>query len=99
MLSKTTGGEGSSVLEKVMASDRVHQRLFEDAAALNDVLQNASESPSRIVQVYRRLKFEQAERNLEAARMVAEHRSGARGSKARQVVLAHEASLKEAMDM
>jgi len=89
-------GRGSSVLENVVASDRVRQRLLDDSAALSIVLQHGTGETSKIVQVYRRLKLEQAQRDLEEARLIARHRSGARGSKARQVELHFEATVKEA---
>jgi len=89
-------GKGRTVLEDVAASDRVRQRLLDDSASLSSVLQDGSGDTSNIVQVHRRLKLQQAQRNLEEARLVATHRSGARGSKARQVELEKEAAVKEA---
>lgn len=89
-------GRGSSVLENVVASDRVRQRLLDDSASLSSVLQHGTGETSKIVQVHRRFKLEQAQRDLEEARLTARHRSGARGSKARQVELHFEAAVKEA---
>lgn len=89
-------GRHSSVLENVAASDRLRQRLLDDSASLSRVLQDRAGETSKIVQVYRRLKLEQAQRGLEEARLLARHRSGARGSRARQAELSSEVALKEA---
>jgi len=89
-------GRRSSVLENVAASDRLRQRLLDDSASLSRVLQDRAGETSKIVQVYRRLKLEQAQRDLEEARLIARHRSGARGSRARQAELLSEVALKEA---
>jgi len=89
-------GKDLSVLENVVASDRLRQRLLDDAASLSDALQDSSSDPVKVVQAHRRLRLEQAQRDLEEARLVAKHRSGARGSKARQIELQKEAALKEA---
>lgn len=92
----TEDGKDASVLENVVASDRLRQRLLDDAAALSSVLQESSDDSAKIVQVHRRLKLEQARRDLEKARLTATHRSGARGSKARQAEIQKEAAVKEA---
>lgn len=92
----TEDGKDASVLENVVASDRLRQRLLDDAAALSSVLQDGSDDSAKIVQVHRRLKLEQARRDLEKARLTATHRSGARGSKARQAEIQKEAAVKEA---
>jgi hypothetical protein len=80
----------------VIASDHLRQRLIEDSASLSEVLQDGAGDVNRIVHAHRRLKLEQAQRDLEEARLVAQHRSGARGAKARQVLLTKEAAVREA---
>lgn len=90
------GKQSASVLENVVASDRLRQRLLDDSAALSAVLQTTQADSEKVVSVHRRLQLEQAQRRLDEARLVAQHRSGARGSKARQVVLKEEAALKDA---
>lgn len=97
--SSLESNQTASVLENVVANDRLRQRLLDDAASLSAVLQNTQADPSKIVTVHRRLQMEQAERNLEEARLVAQHRSGARGSKARQILLQAEAALKDAENL
>ncbi|KAK5938701.1 hypothetical protein PMZ80_008893 [Knufia obscura] len=92
-------GKDLTVLENVVASDRVRQRLLDDTASLSAVLQDGPGGTSQVVQVYRRLKLERAQRDLEEARLIAKHRSGARGSKARQVELEREAAVKEATQL
>lgn len=96
MLASKTGGKVSSVLESVVGNDKLRQRLVEDSARLSTVLQGTGEDSSHVVGTYRQLKLEQLERELEAARLVAQHRSGARGSKARQVVIQKEGEVAEA---
>lgn len=93
------GKQGASVLEDVVASDRLRQRLLDDSAALSAVLQNTQTDSTQVVIVHRRLQLEQAQRSLEEARLVAQHRSGARGAKARQVVLREEAAVKNADEL
>ena len=90
------GKKDVSVLENVVSSDRLRQRLIEDSSSLSAVLQDGSGDSGKIAQVHRRLKFEEAQRDLSEARLVAQHRSGARGSKARQLVLQKEAAVQEA---
>jgi len=85
-----------SVLENVVASDRLRQRLLDDVASLSTALQDGQDGSANTVLVYRRLKLEQARRDLEEARLTATHRSGARGSKARQMELQMEAVVKTA---
>lgn len=91
--------QGASVLENVIASDRLRQRLLDDSASLSAVLQNIQADSTQIVSVHRRLQLEEAQRKLEEARLVAQHRSGARGAKARQVVLKEEAAVKNAEEL
>lgn len=96
MLVPSVTGKNLTVLENVVASDRIRQRLIEDSASLSGVLQDSSAEPTQIVEMFRRLKLEQARRELEAARLVAQHRSGARGSKARQVLIQKEDAVQHA---
>lgn len=85
-----------TVIEQVVSADKLRARLLKDVAALSDVLQNGTTDTDRIVQTRRRLALEQAQRDLDEANLVAQHRSGARGSKARQVQLEKEAAVAEA---
>lgn len=85
-----------SVLEHVVACDKLRHRLLQDSALLSDALQDESAEPTKVSTVYRKLKLEEAQRNLLEAQLIAQHRSGARGSKARQVLLQKEESVEEA---
>lgn len=96
MLASKSGGKVSSVLESVVGNDKIRQRLVEDSSRLSGALQGTADDPSNVVGTYRQLRLEQIQRDLEAARLVAQHRSGARGSKARQVVIQKEAEVAEA---
>lgn len=95
MLAPSASGKIPSVLESVVGNDKLRQRLVDDSAKLSSALQDTADS-SHVVGTYRQLKLEQIQRDLEAARLVAEHRSGARGSKARQIVIQKEAEVAEA---
>lgn len=96
MLASKSGGKVSSVLESVVGNDKMRQRLVDDSSRLSGALQGTADDPNNVVGTYRQLKLEQIQRDLEAARLVAQHRSGARGSKARQVVIQKEAEVAEA---
>lgn len=87
--------EKKSVLSNVVANDRVRQRLLDDSKKLSEELQQDSTDSTKLSRVYRQLKVEKAHRDLEAARLVADHRSGARGSKARQELLQKEAAVEQ----
>lgn len=91
--------QSATVLENVVASDRLRQRLLDDSTSLSAVLQTSQADSEKVVSVHRRLQLEQAQRKLDEARLVAQHRSGARGSKARQVVLQEEAAVKAAEEL
>lgn len=97
--SLTDDKQSISVLENVVASDRLRQRLLDDSAELSAVLQTGQADSEQVVSVHRRLQLEQAQRKLKEAQLVAQHRSGARGSKARQIVLKEEAAVKEAEEL
>lgn len=97
--SLTEGKQSASVLENVVASDRLRQRLLDDSASLSAVLQTTQTDSEKVVSVHRRLQLEQAQRRLDEARLVAQHRSGARGSKARQVQIQEEAAVKAAEEL
>ena len=85
-----TGKGVRSVIDSVVGSDLLRQRLVDDVARLSDAIQDPSDSATKTVKVYRELKLEEARRELTSARLVAKHRSGARGSKARQVEMQKE---------
>lgn len=91
--------QSATVLENVVASDRLRQRLLDDSTSLSAVLQTSQADSEKVISVHRRLQLEQAQRKLDEARLVAQHRSGARGSKARQVVLQEEAAVKAAEEL
>ncbi|KAK5084412.1 hypothetical protein LTR05_005488 [Lithohypha guttulata] len=87
--------EKKSVLSNVVANDRVRQRLLDDSKKLSEELQQDSTDSTKLSRIYRQLEVEKAHRDLEAARLVADHRSGARGSKARQELLQKEAAVEQ----
>jgi len=88
-----------SVLEHVASSDKRRQRLLRDSTLLSDALQDDSPEPTKISTVYRKLKLEEAQRSLQEAQLLAQHRSGARGSKARQVLLQQEEAVTAAENL
>lgn len=88
-----------SVLEHVASSDRRRQRLLRDLTLLSDALQDDASDPTKISTIYRKLKLEEAQRSLQEAQLLAQHRSGARGSKARQVLLQQEESVQAAENL
>ena len=85
-----------TVIDHVVASDKLRQRLLNDSEILSKVLQDGTGDAEQIVKVYQQLKLEESQRELEEARLVAQHRSGARGARARQVQLDREASVADA---
>lgn len=83
-----------SVIEHVASSDKLRQRIVEESASLSGALQDG-DAP-KIIHTYRTLRLNQAKRDLDTAQLVAQHRSGARGAKARQLLLSKEAAVGEA---
>lgn len=87
---------GINVLQSVIANDKIRQRLLDDSNALSDVLEK--DKVEDVSQTYRALRLERAERELYAAQLLAQHRSGARGSKARQAQIEQEGVVATAKD-
>lgn len=91
----TTATEGKTVLQHVITSDVRRERTLRDEALLSEVLEHGSDTIGT-ERVVRQLQYEQAERSLAEAQLIAARRSGARGSKARQALIAREEALEEA---
>lgn len=87
--------DATTVLQVVLASDKDYQKLLEDAVELSEAVRDSADS-ERIIRTYRRLLLRQCQQEHEAARLDAQHRSGARGALARKILVQCETSVKEA---
>lgn len=63
---------------------------------LSSALEQKETSSELISKALRKLKLEQARRDLDEARLIATRRSGARGAKARQVLIEKEKAVEQA---
>ena len=81
-----------TVLQHVMRSDKQRETLLHEAKVLSEAVENTSD-PTAVIRVYRELMHDRLERTLVDARRTAARRSGARGSKARQVLIKLEEDL------
>ncbi|OQV05338.1 hypothetical protein CLAIMM_10097 [Cladophialophora immunda] len=98
-VTESDGSESESdtttVLEHVTRSDRRREQALKDANRLAAALEDKAHS-SKIVTTVRSLQLEQAKQELAEARLVAARRSGARGLKARQMLIEREKEVEEA---
>ena len=82
-----------TVLQHVVRSDQKREYLLSESKILTAALEN-SDDPLAPVKAYRKLSHERLEQRVAEARQIALRRSGARGAKARSVLLQSEAELK-----
>jgi ATP-binding cassette subfamily F protein 3 len=87
--------DSQTVLQHVITSDVQRERAMREERLLSEALEDVTASAS-ISQVVRQLQYEQAERDFAQAQLIAARRSGARGLKARQDLIAKEKARDEA---
>ena len=85
-----------TVLEHVTRSDAKREKLLKESQNLAAVIETKNVSSSRIAKVVREVQLEHCEQDLKDARLVAARRSGARGAKARQVLIEKEEAMEQA---
>ena len=84
-----------TVLQYVITRNAQRERVLREEKLLSEALEDLADS-SRTAKVVRQLQYEQAERDLAQAHLIAARRSGARGSKARQELIIKERARDEA---
>ena len=77
-----------TVLDYVVKSDRKRERLLHEERTLSSAIENISEA-------YRQISHDRLEQQTHEARQIAARRSGARGMKARKVLIQLEDELKQ----
>ena len=87
--------ETKSVLQHVITSDARRERSLREERLLAEALEDTADITQTAI-VVRKLQYDQAVRDLAESQLVAARRSGARGLKARQVLIAKEKALEEA---
>ncbi|KAJ9609184.1 hypothetical protein H2200_006956 [Cladophialophora chaetospira] len=87
--------EDLTVLQHVTRSDKRRERALREANTLTAALEHKTD-PAKIVSTVRLLQVEKAKQDLAKAQLVAARRSGARGAKARQVLIEKEKAVEEA---
>jgi ATP-binding cassette, subfamily F, member 3 len=88
-----TQGSAQTVLEYVTRSDKKRENALEELQKLADVLENKDVPVERTIKVVRELQRKHAEQDLKEAQLIAARRSGARGARARQVLIEKEDAL------
>lgn len=83
-----------TVLQHVIKSDRKRERLLHEGRILSSAIENVKE-PVAVVLAYRKICHDRLEQQTHEARQIALRRSGARGAKARKILIQLEAELKE----
>ena len=89
--------EEETVLQHVVRSDRVRERLTREARVLSSAIENAKDAMGP-VRAYRRVQAERLARTLKEGHRVAERRSGARGKTARKELIKLEERYAEAKE-
>lgn len=89
--------EDVTVLQHVIRSDKKRERLVREERLLSAAIEGAAD-PTATVQAYRQVQHERAERQMHEAKQIALRRSGARGAKAKKILLQREAELEEARE-
>jgi ATP-binding cassette, subfamily F, member 3 len=84
------------VLEYVTRSDLKREKALIRLESLASVVENKDAAPSMISSVVRKLKLENAEADLKEAQLIHAQRSGARGARAREDLLAKEEAVEKA---
>ena len=85
-----------TVLQHVIRSDAKREKTLKESRKLATVLEGKNFSPDAISQVVREVQLEHCEQDLKEAQLIAARRSGARGAKARQVLIENEKAVKSA---
>jgi ATP-binding cassette, subfamily F, member 3 len=83
-----------SVLEYVTKSDAKRERAMQDLSRLSNALEGDEADAEKSARVIRQLQLEAAEQEEKEAQLTAARRSGARGAKARTVLLEKEDAVK-----
>lgn len=86
--------EDTTVLQHVVKSDKQREQLLREERLLSSGIENTTD-PTAVVQAYRQVLHERLERQTHGARQIALRRSGARGAKAKKVLVQCEADLKD----
>lgn len=79
-----------SVLEHVTCSDMQREKFLKQAQRLAGVIEDKNADPKLISKTVRQVELEHVEEQLKEAQLVAARRSGARGARARQVLIEKE---------
>lgn len=87
-----------SVLEYVTRSDVKRERALKDLSRLSAVLEGDAANAEAVSAVVRQLQLEALQDQEKEAQLIAARRSGARGAKARQELIAKEKAVEEAKD-
>ena len=90
---KTTA---QTVLEHVTTSDAKREKALKESQKLASVLEAKEAHPKTISQVVRQVQLEHTEQDLKEAQLIALRRSGARGAKARQILIEQEDAVEKA---
>jgi ATPase subunit of ABC transporter with duplicated ATPase domains len=94
----TSQSRGLSVLDFVTKSDVKRERAQRDLSRLTAVLEDSTTSAEGISNVVRHLQLEILEDDKKEAQLTAARRSGARGAKARQQLIATEEAVAKARE-
>lgn len=87
--------EEVTALQHVIRADKKRERLLREEKLLSATIENTADTTS-LVQAYRKVAFERVEQQTHEARQIALRRSGARGAKAKKILLQREGELAEA---
>ena len=79
-------------------SDKHRERLLHEERILSMAIENTKD-PTAAVHAYRKVCHERLERRVHEARQIELRRSGARGAKARKILLQLEAELKQSEEV
>lgn len=88
--------EDLSVLEYVVRSDELRERLIRESRLLEAALEASSSETVAAVRALRKVEFQRLSKRLDEWRQIAERRSGARGKESRKVLIALEEEIKVA---
>jgi ATP-binding cassette subfamily F protein 3 len=93
--SSTSSSPNETVLEHVLRSDKQRERLLYEASTLSAAMDNIDDSTA-LLKVYRQLKREQLQRDVDEAKRRASKTSGVRGLGARKALTGLEEELSAA---
>ena len=89
-------GQTPTVLKHVTHSDAKREKLLNETQKLVAVIETKDASPSSVSKAVREVQLEHCEQEMKEAQLVAARRSGARGAKARQVLIEKEEAVERA---